>query len=426
MPKIVAADGVNIIAKLDLLPNEAYPDAHTGQPFGRSPNQAVAGSSSTRDDSAVGSDRHGSTNIQVSQLYMNLVQEYGEFVVGRAPLEFGLGISHSAGNGAFDHWYSTRDMLAYKVVIGNFYLMPILGRVSDLSVAQGGDVQDVIWNAEYNNPETESAIGLMHQTRTSGDLANDAAAGSYGGQSVTAGRKTQHVNLFFSRGFESVKYRVEAGFESGSTGVSRTVGSGTEQVNLNGYGIAFEAEVPRKEGPLSYLFRAGVASGDNPSTTNDEGFYFHRNYDVAFLLFNHPMGRYDLMRSQAQRSPDRLTCTTAPCAPYSTDEALDDEAISNALFIAPRITYRLSDKWDWNNTLTWAQLQTNPLSDLADDVSRDLGIEWDTALVYRPTEKFSWVNELGLLSPGAAWAGGSNNFAKGFTYGISSKLAVSF
>lgn len=424
-PKIIANDGVNIMGRFEILPNTQYPDSQAGQTFGQGPQKAGA-TSSTKDDSAVAGDKQGSAQIRVNQLYMMINQEYGAFVAGRAPLDFGLGITHSAGNGPFDHWYSTRDMLAYKVLIGNFSFMPILGKVYDQTVSQGEEATDVIWHVDYTNPETESSIALMHQTRTAGTEANDAPASQYGPGGAVIGRwNTQLISIFLSRGFENMKFKIEAGFESGSTGVRLSNG---EEVELNGYGIATEFDFPRPESKWSFNLRAGIASGDNPSTTNYEGFHFHRNYDIAFLMFNHPLGRYDLLRTYAQRGPNR-TCTTAPCSPYETDEALDDETLSNALYVSPKIVYGFADKWEWTNRITWAQLQTNPLASntgTSVDVAKDLGFEWDTGLVYRANERFQWVNEIGLLFPGSAWQGGTRNYGNGFTYGFNSKAAISF
>jgi hypothetical protein len=424
-PKIIAADGINIIAKFDVLPSDQYTASQTGQIFGRGPTRANSTGSSSFDDSAVAGRRQGSTNLVVNQLYLNVNQEYGALVVGRAPLEFGMGLSHSAGNGAFDHWFDSEDMVGYKVISGNLSIMPIFARVYDYSPAQGRDIQDFIWDVQYNSSESESSIGVMHQTRTAGPVANDAPAGSFGGTATTGSWKTQDVNLYFSKGFESVKFKMEAGFKSGGTGV--TAPTTGDEIKLNGYGLAFELDFPRGEGKWHTKVRAGMASGDNPSTSNYEGFHFHRNYDVAFLLFNHPLGRYDLFRTAAQRAANRLVaCAAPPCGTYGVDEALDDESISNATFLAPSFDYSMGEKWEWTNRFTWAQLQTNPLSNLNIDVDRNIGFEWDTGFVYRPHDKIMWVNEIGLLMPGAAWQGGTNNYGKGFTYGFTSKAAISF
>ena len=149
-PKIIAADGVNIVAKFEILTNDQYPESQAGQPFGRGPSKAK-GTSSTKDDSAVAGNKNGVSNLSVSQLYLNINQEYGSLLVGRAPLEFGLGLTHSAGNGVFDHWYDVHDMLAYKFVVGNLSFTPIVGKVYDFNTAQGREVQDVIFNLMYEN-----------------------------------------------------------------------------------------------------------------------------------------------------------------------------------------------------------------------------------------------------------------------------------
>ena len=87
-PKIIAADGVNIIGKFEILTNDQYPDSQTGQNSGKGPSK-VGGNSSSKDDSSVAGNKQGSSNLQVSQLYLNVNQEYGSLVVGRAPVEFG-------------------------------------------------------------------------------------------------------------------------------------------------------------------------------------------------------------------------------------------------------------------------------------------------------------------------------------------------
>lgn len=420
-PKIIAADGLNIVAKFEILTNDQYPESQAGQPFGKGPSKAKT-TSSTKDDSAVAGQKNGVSNLSVSQLYMNLNQEYGSLLIGRAPLEFGLGITHNAGNGLFDHWYDVHDMVAYKFVVGNLSFTPIIGKVYDYNTAQGREAQDMTFNLLYENTETESAIGVIHQTRTSSLEANDAPFSAYGGTAVTGSWNTQNSNLYISRGFESVKIKLEAGFESGTTGISR----GTEEVKLGGYGIALDLDFPTEpNNNWHWGIKAGIASGDDPTTATYEGFHFDRNYDVAFLMFNHPLGKYDLLRTAAQRSPDRTNCTAAPCSPYATDEALDDETVSNAIYVSPSVVHSMGERWDWTNRLTWAQLQVKPVS--TGDVSKDLGFEWDTGFIFKPHERIRWVNELGFLFPGSAWQGTSaQKYGNSFTYGLSSKVAVSF
>jgi hypothetical protein len=432
-PKIIAADGVNIISRLQVLPNKNYPNSQVGQIFGNpSPNN---GTSSSTNDSGVAGNTETSVNLQVDQLYMNINQEFGALLVGRAPLDFGLGMTYSAGNGPFDHWFSTLDQIGYKMVLGNLSLMPIIGRSVDKDPGQGGSSTDMILTADYNNPETESEFALFYHIRQAGASVNDAPYYFAGGSNLANGNNSanydsttrwssQQTNIFIARGFENLKIKVEGGFTSGNTGIVRTGGG---EVKLGGYGIATEVAYGKPDSRWAWNFRQGLASGDNPSSTNFEGFYFHRNYDIAFMLFNHPMGKYDLLRTYGQRGTQICTpAAKSSCPVLGTDQALDDETISNAIYFSPKLTYKMNDKWDWTSTLTWAEMQTNPLADQNIDVDKNLGFELDSGFTFKPTEKIMWINELGLLFPGSAFQGGSQGFGKNFVYGFTSKAAISF
>jgi hypothetical protein len=299
-------------------------------------------------------------------------------------------------------------------------MMPVIGKVYDASPAQGSAASDMIYHLEYNNQETRSQIGVFHQSRSAADTANDTPV-SLGGAGATkaGGYNVQNVNIFFARGWDSFEFKMEGAFNSGNTGI-RT--SGGEDVKMNGYGIALELDFPTT-GKWHWSTKLGIASGDNPSTVNFEGFSFHRNYNVGMLLLNHPLGQADIFTTAKTRPPQR--CGTAPCAAYPTDEALDDEAVSNVIYLAPKLDYTINDRTTWTNTFVYAQLQTNP--NAVESISKDVGYEWDTGLVYRPHEKIEWINEVGLLFPGNAFQNGpTSNFGKGFTYGFSSKAAISF
>ncbi len=112
-PKIIAIDGLNIVANIEAFPSTAYPGSQLGSDFG---NTSTTTSYS-------GGTSQGASSVEVNQLYMNWNHEYGAMVAGRAPIQFGLGITHNAGNGLYDHWIETRDMVGYKFLIGNLSIM---------------------------------------------------------------------------------------------------------------------------------------------------------------------------------------------------------------------------------------------------------------------------------------------------------------
>lgn len=401
-PKIIATDGVNIISRFDVLANQdpTYRNAQFGQLWGQGwPAGDQAQLNTT-------SQSQRSSELLVSQLYLNVNQEYGALVLGRAPIEFGLGMTHNAGNGAFDHWSDTMDMVGYKFIVDNFFFMPILGRSYDANVAQGNTVQDMILHLQYESKESGSMIGVMQQSRKASPGANDApnvASGDFG---------VQTTSFILGREWESFAFKLEAGFNSGHFGTSAT----NQEIKTNGYGIAAELHFPVKESKWDWNLRMGMATGDDANTAGTfEGYQFDRNYDVAMLMFNHRLGGADFLGTDAFKETN--------VANHSVSTSMDDEFISNAVYLSPRVTYAWNDRFDLNNTLTYAQLAANATG--TTNFSKDLGFEWDIELVYKPTDRVRWVNQLGVLVPGAAFKNGGA-LDNETTYGFSSKAAISF
>ncbi len=420
-PKIIAVDGVNVVSQFQLLSNSSYPGAATGQAWGLGHRGAVDGNANTTSNS------QGASSIEVRQLYLNLNQEYGAFVVGRSPMHFGLGMTYNAGNGAFDHWSSTHDIVGYKFLVGNLSMMPMIGKVYDSNIAQGDDITDTMIHLEYNNPETESLFGLIYSERKGGQNVNDvwrsfadsAGAGATAGQ-IISGYSVKNYNLIVGRGWESFKIKFEAGFRDGTSGFKPT--GSTDEAKVSGFGVAMEMEFPRPQSKWDWKVKMGLASGDNPNTKDYEGFSFHRNYDVAFLMFNHPMGQYDTFRSGYQRN----RAAGATPSVYPNEQSLDEESISNAMFLAPSVKYSFGEKWTWTNSFTYAVLQTNPALSPNDNIAKDIGFEWDTGILYKPHERVQWINEVGVFMPGGAFRGGTLNYDTNLNFGFQSKAAISF
>lgn len=411
-PKMIAADGVTIFGRFDLMNNAAFPGSQLGQVFGNGPGSAAPATS--RDSNVLA--QHGrDETLNVTQFYAQWVHEFGSLVVGRAPMHFGLGMTHNAGNGLFDHWFDTRDMVGYKVVTGNLFIMPILGKVNEGNLGGEDDVNDYILHVQYENPETDLALGAIVEWRVATNTGTDSPTGANGyggaGSSVTNSYKHQLSNLFVSQRSGDFKIGVEAGFQSGKTGVRN--GAGPE-VDINGYGIAAEIGYKKPDSAWDWSLKAGVASGDDPGTTNKhEGYVFDRNYDVAMLMFNHPLGGFDALRTSLNRD------VTVP--PSST---VDEEAVSNVLYVSPRFQHQWKERTAWGGSLTYATLDAAPIAGAS--VGSNLGFEVDLNLTYKPYERLTWTTEAALLFPGDAWKGGTSNLENKFAYGISTKAAISF
>lgn len=420
-PKIVAGDGLTIFGQFNILNEENnYANSQMGDIWGSGVRgNAAANTTTSSNNSNALSERQASGVLRVSQLYLTLSQEYGSLIVGRAPLQFGLGMTHNAGRGLFDHWYDTRDLAGYKFLIGNFFVMPMYGKPSEGEINKTDDVTDLMVQAQYTNPETDLELGAFYHIRKSSDQGSDAPIsanpGEYmggAGATTSAGISSKQINLYALRNSQNLRLGLEASFLSGETGV-RTAGGAN--VTYDSFGVAFELEY-RPESRWVWGLNAGMASGDDPTTDDKfEGFIFDRNYDVAMLMFNRPLGENDVLRTRT------LTGNVRDADGYVNQA--DVEAISNVFYVAPRARYKFNDRWSLDNSVITGVISTNPL--LNKDIPKSLGFEWDISLNFTPRKGVMWVNQVGMLFPGGAFEGGTLT-DPGFSFGLATKAAISF
>lgn len=421
MPKITAYDGLTIHGRFDILNADTaqypeYMNSQMGDFLGNGPGAAAPTDSS---NSNVLAENQQSSLINVNELYLTYAHEFGVLTAGRAPIHFGLGMTYNNGHGEFDHWFDNRDMVAYKFITGNLFFMPAIAKLSEGALDTADDVDDYIMQVQYENPDTELTIGLLYRRRHASSHGNDVPTALFGGAPTTvtpvASFEGEYWSFFLSRYItDSIKIGLEGGLQKGETGVLSTAGGSI--VEFDSYGIALELDYIPEGSSFNFNLMAGVASGDDPTTANSyEGYMFDRNYDVAMLLFNRPLGQYDLFRTGYVR--------TTPVGQTASSYA-DIEALSNVLYISPRMNYKWSEKWQSQLGLTYARLNSDPIGN---GVDKGVGIEVDISLDYRPYEGVRWMNQIGVLFPGGAFEGGpTNNFNTETVFGIETKAAITF
>ena len=421
-PKIVAGDGLTIYGQFDIL-NEAndYANSQMGQIWGSGVRGATAqNSTGSADDSNSLSERQRSETLEVTQLYLTHTQEYGALLVGRAPLQFGLGMNYNAGRGLFDHWFDTRDMVAYKVVFGNMFLMPMFGKPSEGNINNTDDVNDYMLHFQYENPETDLELGVFYHIRRASSQGSDAPIGGAAneadlGDNLNGDVNAKTISVYALRDSETLRLGLEASFQSGDTGVKTAAG---DNVTWGGFGIAGELELRPQGSKWMWGLKAGTATGDDPATdAKFEGFFFDRNYDVAMMMFNRPLGQDDFFRTKA------ITGNVWNDPAEKFINKADVETISNVMYLAPSARYKFNDRWSLNNTVITGWLADSPI--LNRDVAKDLGYEWDISVEFSPRKGITWINQAGLLFPGAAWEG-DNQYDNSFAFGLATKAAISF
>lgn len=429
-PKIVAADGLTLYGRVDIFNSRHYRNTAMGEFFGGAPATGYAEGSST---TAATSQRQQNDWVQISHFYLKWAGEYGALFVGRVPMQFGLGITHNAGNGEFDHYFDTRDMIGYKFLAGNLSFMPMYGKVKEADLAFEDDINDYMIMVNYDNPDSAVELGLFYNARVATKNANDAPSGeySYGGTGATApdgSFEEKTLNLFVRRGFGNFKIGFESSFLNGKTGIKNQAG---KEVSLDGYALITEMEWA-PSGSWTFGLQGGLVTGDDPNTTDKwEGYLVDRNYDVGMLMFNHVLGgrvatgavppysnrAYDVLGTSSFRNGDK--------------SAADVEYLTNAAFVAPGAKWKFSDNWAVNTKWIWAQLQRSQrvkdnVSSPAPAVSSALGVEWDLGMQYKPHDRLTFDFGAALLWPGDAFRGGSLNLPFDFGYGFQTKAAVRF
>lgn len=417
-PKIVAGDGITIYGQFELFTNSAYQNSQLGEVLG----SGVGSTPSTNADNSSGlSSTQASKPMLVSQLYMTWMQEYGALIAGRAPLHFGLGMGYNAGKGLFDHWFDTRDLVGYKVTMGNLFFMPMYGKVNEGSLARAEDINDYMIQAQYENPETDLEMGAFYRVRKSGDDGSDlpvnptSPTGIGGVNARNSQIDLNEISLFTAKDTDRYRIGVEASFLSGDIGVTT---QGGEKVSTGGFGAAIEYEYRPETSKWKYGFKGGYATGDDPDTDSEyEGFIFDRNYEVAMLLFNRPLGQRDVLRTGAYGG--------GPNPTTGRNDKPDVEAVSNSLYFAPYFDYQWSDRVSLQGVIAAGWINTDPVAATGGaDVGKDLGYELDLGLSVSPRKGVVWKNEIGMLFPGSAFD--FNSKGPGFAYGYTSRAAISF
>ncbi len=429
-PKIVAADGLYINAQLNIFNNQGY--NQLGAYLGDGPGSTNGNPASGVNDSSAQSANERSVQLLVSQFYLTLMQENGMLIVGRVPMQFGLGISYNAGQGLFDHFADTRDAVGYKIQMGNFFIMPMWSKVREGGLSSGDDVTEIDAQLQYDNLENGTSIGVLYSSRSASPAGNDTPVGPISGYDSAATNNdqmsTKNFNVFFKKEADAYKVGFEIGMQGGNTGVDNAAGT---NVKLSGFAAALEYEYGSKESHWSYGFKSGYVTGDDPKTHDQyEGFIFSRNYDVGMMLFNHQMGQADILHTALLGRTDRPVSNPGAT---TVESQPDIEAISNVYYFAPSATYRWNDHWSLVSTVVTGFLDNNTVylpgtSEYA-ATGKNLGYEVDVSLHYKISEKIMWLNELGYFAPGNAWAVNSQTgsaFSTDSAIGFQTRAAVSF
>lgn len=400
-PKIIVKDDIIIRARFDVFNNQNYGvSSNQVGSFIGNPSNSKTSTAATFDDSSVISESMSVETVAATQLYLTWLAENGAFIAGRAPKHFGLGLSHNAGTGDFDHWFDTHDVIGYKVIAGNHTFTPYYGKKNEGQIVDRADVNELVFHYQYENSDSGLIIGIYWEKTNSGDAIDGTSV--FGGTPSTS-YEPELRNFYLKQAYKFFDLELEGGFLSGDTGVL----NGGKKVSFEGTGFLANFSLDfAKDFHLDA--RLGYASGDDPATNNFEGFYFDRNVDIALMLFNHRLGNQSL---------DLIGSNVGG----SSVVGVDNQYVGNTLFVSPRFSWRSGDKWKYDTTITWAKLNEVPSA----GIDKSLGTEIDFGVSYLPNESTHVRFEAGYLLTGKAFEGNASNPASN-AYIITGKAAISF
>lgn len=418
-PSFILRDGIKIKSRLNILNGTgAVPGGSqfgqilgSGMRYGNADETGMDGSPTLRDRSI-----QEYREIQMSEFYLDLKHPGGHFYFGRKYLNFGLGMVFNEGSGLFDHYYTSRDMIAHKFSLGSFEITPMFSRIGDNLDFAGGDTTEFGGTFDFVKKEVGLRISLLALSRRSDTVAAlplNAAPYSLG---VTGKAKYWRYGLFAERQRDDYRWALELGFQSGNLGEVAGV-----NLDYDGFGMAGELDYHYKN--WTFGGKAGYASGNDMNSPNKySGFGFHRNYDVAFVMMNHPVGQLDTTGSDIlgrQGRRDRAVATFDPSV------AVDTDSVTNTMYFAPYAKWDFKTHWSINTSIVYARLnETKTVGGL--DLDSELGVEWDLGLAYKPYKDLEFQMKSGLFFPGGAYEGGTSNFDKKWIFGLQTGVAFSF
>lgn len=302
--------------------------------------------------------------------------DIGRFRFGRMPLRWGVGL-----------WWN--DGLSWN---GDY----------------GDSADRVAWDETFDDVFVELALDVNAErfVGENDDTVSYNAAVGYRAESVTAGLQAQlrrtpsrEFNLFSLDG--AVQARVGT-LDIRAEGIGQ-FGAGDLENGVNDVAVTQAGAVldlGLHLDPFEIGLEGGFASGDaDPNDQRLKTFSFDPDYNVGIILFEQPIP----VLAAASANENN--------AGRNYQAALLGDAVSNALYIRPRLSRTIIDGLRAEAALLAAR--TARVSELQQN-RKGYGIEIDAGLGWRPVERFDVTGTFGVLLPGTFFREYSDETYSGF------------
>jgi len=359
------------------------------------------GAPGTTDQRQYYSTQSSGSVISAQRFWGEFLSDIGTVQVGRAPLNWGLGVVWNSGDDLWDRYQSTGDVIRLISKFGAFSFVPSIikyslgntiggacnaGATGCLTVPGSGGVSDYSLAFKYENPDEDFEAGVNFVKRLAG-AAQDPTNGFLGVEGVPAGLNYNTWDLYGRKKFGRISLGAEVPIISGRIGRS----------DYSAVAAAAEAKWQISDSWDASL-RGGYAPGTGGDPANYKAFYFHPNYRLGLIMFNYQLANF---------AGPQANAGGANSSPFG-------ESIVNANYLAASLGWKL-EKWRVHTGFIYALANesaqagsqfynTRQRKYVANVSGRDqgksLGSEIDLGMAYQYDDSFQFRLDTGIFLPG--------------------------
>jgi hypothetical protein len=410
-PKLVVNDNIYIKSEF-WVGNPAYSIFGDGVPYWPGQRQFY-------------SSQSAGSFISAQRFWGEFLSDIGTVQVGRAPLNWGLGLVWNSGDGLWDRFQSTGDTIRLISKFGAFSVMPSVVIYSSgnnvggalpipantapslANVVNGdGGVREYSLSLKYENLDDELEGGLNFIKRLGG-AAQDPVYGYLGPQQTTVSFNYDIWDIYAKKRLGKFVIGAEVPITTGNLGT--TAG---QNMSYSTFAAALELDYKFND-TWEFQLKGGHAPGQpnwsgsaTPGTFKE--FFFNPAYRLGLIMFNYQLANF--AGPNTNNNPASLPVLKSPY----------DNPIVNANYLLLNPTFH-TDKWTFGakfiyaianqsaaagqnfcNTVTrrCTDASGNPYV-ATEDQSKSLGFETDLGATFQWDEYFQFHFETGIYLPGA-------------------------
>jgi hypothetical protein len=378
MPKFLLSDDVRLIVELKALDNVVWGDEPAVyDPFLTSqPNLLeydLQSPTSTTDATSPLLD------LTLWRAYGEVHTPIGTFTFGRVPLHWGSGIWLNNGRSVHpdfaDHGDTTDRVMWEHLVQEQFYLRASVDVPAERFVGENDDTTAVGLGVAYKAEDLTA--GLLLQLDHRGSI-------EAGPLNVFTADAACDVTL----GPLDVNAEVVGQFGGGD------LEGGFNDATITAVGAVLEPELDLDR--VRVGLQAGLATGDGNPNLDFRTFTFDRDYSVGMFLFEQPMPTLSLESGANDTNLGRDFT--------DVEDQGSGIAVSNALFLKPKVSYRLIDGL-WVDA-SWLTARMAKAIELEGGVNqqRGYGNEFQLGVRYGAIPHFTVDGRAGLFLPGTVYS----------------------